>query len=480
MTGKLAEGGFSMRMDRRLGAILALALLFVALMPVGAMMAEDSQQQRMEQSRNRFLLGRMYEQAGDLTRAEENYQLALDLWADNVDARVALQNLIDSRRPPVPVRPFWADWLAWLPMVSTGTYNSSILELIGWIAMTIVFVAVFLKLGTETIRLAVMRSKGIPLIGLGDFRDPFGRLPGLAHHVATQMNDAGLTVYDEKGAILPDFNFIGDTGFPQARLLTKLVELVYARQVQRISVEISIDGGMLNASVSLVDSANGYVRYLQVVSIDPRHYTGAGELTRIVAQLVSDAILIALSRDHNTRGLLFQRMGNWSLALKEFLTAAESSAKKGTCGIIYQAHLNLGNLYSFLGLQDKSVASYVEVAERAQNPTTLALIYAAMACSYKNWQFESPPDQQPTYDWLARQSLEKTLTSDHKTPLIYYTIACYYSLSGQIDECLRWLREAVAGDLAFLEYALSDPDMENLRKWLGGNSLGEALGLRVG
>lgn len=472
-----------MRFRRGFAVLLFLAFSFLLLMPAAVTRADDlTQQQRIDQSRNRYLIGRMYEQAGDLTRAEENYQASLELWPDNQDARIALQNLIDQRNPPAPPEPFWAKWFSWLGTggSGSGTYVTSIMEVFGWIIMIVVFVAIFFKFGMETIRLAILRSKGVPLLGLGQFNDPTGRLPGLAHQLATNMNDAGLQIYDEKGAVLPDFNFIGDTGFAQAKLLAKLLEMVYARQVQRINVDISVDDGMLNASVSLVDSANGYVRYLHVVSVPLEGYQGAGELTKVVAQLVADAILVSLSRDPNTRGLIYQRMGDWTNALKEFTVAADMAKKKNLCATYYQAHLNLGNLYSFLGLQDKSIGAYNEVAERAQNPTTLALIQAAMACSYKNWQAQSPPDQQPTYEWLARQAIEKALASQHKTPLIAYTIACYYSLSRQIDECLRWLREAVAGDLAYLDYAMTDPDLEYLRHWLDGRSLGEALGLRVG
>lgn len=468
-----------MRRTGRFGLLLGLIIWAVAMLPAFAA-AEESQQQRMEQSRNRYLLGRMYEQAGDLTRAEENYQMALDLWPDNVEAREALQNLINSRKPPEPPKPFWSGWFDWLPGSAAGPYISQVVEIFGWIGLTALLVAALFKFGVETVRLAILRSKGIPLLGLGQFDDPMGRLPGLPHQLATNMNDAGLTFYDEKGAVLPDFSFIGETGFAQARLLARLLELLYARQVQRIQVEISEEEGLINASVSLVDSANGYIRYLQVISLAPDDYPGPGSLTRAVAQLIADAVLISLSRDPNTRGLLYQRMGDWSSALREFISAAEDARKRKQCGVLHQAHLNLGNLYSFLGMQDKSVEAYNEVAERTQNPATLALIHAAMACSYKNWQFTVPPDQQPTYDWLARQSLEKALSSQHKTPLITYTIACYYSLASQFQECLRWLREAVAGDLAYLQYAMTDPDMENLRRWLGGRSLGEALGLRVG
>lgn len=425
----------------------------------------------------------MYETAGDLTRAEQYYQQALEVWPDNTEARIALQNLIESRNAPAPDTSFWSTLFSWLPGVGAGaggTYATRVAEVFVWIAMIAVFVALFFKYGMETIRLAVLRSKGIPLLGLGEFKDPSGRLPGLPHQLATYMNDAGLTIYDEKGAVLPDFNFIGEAGFAQAKLLAKVLEMLYARQVHKINVDVTQDGNLINASISLVDNGSGYVRYLQVVSVDPQDFNGPGELIRVCARLIADAILISLSRDPNTKGLLYQRMGDWNAALKEFIVAAEAAKKKGLCGQYYQAHLNLGNLYSFLGLQDKSVAAYNEVVEKAQNPTTLALIQAAMACSYKNWQLEAPPDQQGTYEWLARQAVEKALASPHKTYLVAYTIACYYSLSGQIEECLRWLREAVAGDLAYLDYALTDPDMEFLRRWLDGRSLGEALGLRVG
>ncbi|HLN61574.1 MAG TPA: tetratricopeptide repeat protein [Symbiobacteriaceae bacterium] len=441
---------------------------------------EDTDPQRITDSQSRYALGHMYEQAGDLVTAEAYYKQAIELWPDNLDAKAALQRLIDARTPATPPEPFWAKWLAWLPSVTgEGGTIANLMEVIGWIVTAILFIALFFRFGLETIRLAIRRGRGVPLLGLGQVNDPTGRLPGLPHQLATNMNEAGLTIYDEKGAILPDFNFIGESGFTQAKVLAKLLEMLYARQVQRINVDISLDDGLLNAAVSLVDSGNGYVRYLRVVTVDPTEYRVPGELTRIVARLVADAILISVSRDANTRGLLFQRMGDWTGALKEFMTAADTARKKGICATYYQAHLNLGNLYSFLGLQDKSVVAYNEVAEKAQNPITLALIQAAMACSYRNWRNSSPPDQQGTYEWLARQAIDRALASQKKTPLIAYTIACYYSLSDQIEESLRWLREAVSGDLAYLNYVLTDPDMENLRTWLGDRSPGEGIGLRI-
>ncbi|HEY3367264.1 MAG TPA: tetratricopeptide repeat protein [Symbiobacteriaceae bacterium] len=474
-----------MRIRYGLGLLLVFAISLAVVWPQSARADTPTDPQRIADSRSRYELGRMYEQAGDLTRAEQYYQDALQLWPDNQDAKAALQRLIDARKPaPPPPEPFWRKWLSWLPTASpgagSGTLVTTIMEALGWVFMAVSLLAVFIKLGRETIRLAILRSRGIPLLGLGNFNDPTGRLPGLPHQVATDMNDAGLTIYDEKGAVLPDFNFISESGFSQAQVLAKVLNMLNARQVDRINVDISLDDGVLDASVSLADSGNGYVRYLHVVSLDPNQFTAPGELTRVVAQLIADAILISLSRDPNTRGLLYQRMGDWSSALKEFVAAAEEARKTGKCGEFYQAFLNLGNLYSFLGLQDKSVQAYTEVAERTHNQTTLTLIEAAMACSYKNWQYQSPPDQQGNYEWAARQAMDKALASQVRTPLTSYVFACYYSLCGQMDECLRWLREAVAGDLGYLDYCLTDPDMENFRRWLHGRTPGEALGLRVG
>lgn len=461
----------------RLGILVALLLSLGALC-TGLALAETVavSDDQIAKSRSRYELGQFYQQAGDVERARQMYHEALDLWPDNLEAKNALYNLWI---PPQPVEPPW--WKKWLgfPSDGTGSFISIIVEIFGWVALFVFFLAISLKVGLETVHLWLLRRRGIPLLGLGHFLDPTLRLPGLPHYLATNMNDAGLTIYDEKGAILPDFNFIGETGLPQAKLLAKVMEMVYNRQFQRIHVEITEEAGLINAAVSLADNATGYVRYLQVVALDPNPYTQPGDLVKVVARLIADAILVSLSRDANTRGLLYQRMGDWQMALKQFSIAAEHARKAGHCGEYYQAHLNLGNLYSFLGLQDKSVGAYTEVAEHAQSPTTLTLIQAALACSYRNWAASSPLDQQDTYDWLARQAIDKAVGSQHKTPLITYTIACYFSLSSRFEDCLRWLREAVSGDLAYVNYALSDPDMENLRRWLGDRPLTEALGMRL-
>jgi tetratricopeptide (TPR) repeat protein len=467
-------------------ATFLLVALWLALLMVGVaqrLVQADTPpdlEQRIKESQAKYEVGLVYENNGDLGTAERYYSEALSLWSENTEARQALQRVLAAKNPPVKSDPWWYPLLSWLPFFGSGGAGGSVvMEAIGWAVMVVVLFLAFWRVGREALRLALLRARGVPLLGLGTFHDPTGRLPGLPHQLATNMNDAGLTFYDEKGAVLPDFTFIVDAGFPQARLLAKFLEFLYIRNVQRINVESSEGDGLIHTSVSLVDTSASYVRYLHVVSVDPAQYSGPGDLTMVVAALVADAILIAVSRDPNTRGILYQRMGDWTNALKEFTLAADAARAKGICGSYYQAHLNLGNLYSFLGLQDKSVAAYAEVTEKAKSPITVALLHAAMACSYQNWADAAPPEQRETYGWLARQGIDKALLAPQKTPLIAYTIACYYSLARQFREALHWLRESVAGDLAYLEYARSDPDMANLREHLGGTSLAEAVGLRI-
>lgn len=458
---------------------LGLALVMTGVLQRAARAEDLDLEQRIKQSQSLYAVGQVYENNGDLVNAERYYSDALALWPQNDEARTALERVLAQKNQPDT--PWWQPLLSWIPFFNSGgAAISTVMQAVGWSAMLLVFIVAFYRVGRESIRLALLRARGIPLLGLGTFNDPTMRLPGLPHQLATNMNDAGLTFYDEKGAVLPDFNFIIETGFAQARLLAKFLEMLYVRHVQRINVEISEGDGLIHASVSLVDTSASYVRYLHVVSVDPDQYPAPGDLTRVIASLVADAVLIALSRDANTRGLLHQRMGDWTSALKEFTHAVEDARAKGTCGTYYQAHLNLGNLYSFLGLQDKSVAAYGEVVEKAKSPVTLALLHAAMACSYQNWAEGSPAEQRETYGWLARQAIDKALGAPQRTALVAYTIACYYSLARQFPVALHWLREAVAGDLSYLEYAQNDPDMANLREYLGPTSLAEAVGLRVG
>lgn len=471
-------------MKRAIRPLVAGALFLICLSLFGGLaLAETDQETRIWESRSQLELGRMYEQAGDLHRAEDHYRRAIESWAENMEAREGLQRVLQERAP----KPdggvggsFWAKLFSWVPGLGTGGTPGG-LEIVGGLVLLLLVVAVLLKVGIETVRLAYRRARGIPLLALGEFHDPGGRLPGLQHQVASYMNDSGLTIYDEKGAVMPDFNLIGDAApFPQARFLVRLLDVILTRQVKKIGVSVSVSDGLIHCSIALTDSGTGYVQYLPVVSMPPNAASASADLTRLLARGIADTMLISLARDENTKGLLFQRMGDYQSALSHFRQAVAVGQKRGDCDEYYQACLNLGNLYSFLGLQERSVEAYNTVLERTNHPVTQALLNAAIACSYRWWALTSSEEQRPSFDWLGRQSIERAVGSTHKSALVHYTIGCYYSLVGEFEESLRWLREAVAGDLGFLEYAETDPDLEHLREWLRDKSIGEALGLRIG
>ena len=49
-------------------------------------------------------------------------------------------------------------------------------------------------------------------------------------------------------------------------------------------------------------------------------------------------------------------------------------------------------------------------------------------------------------------------------PIVFYNLACSYSLVGKIDEALRCLKKAVILDYDDFSYMEEDPDLENVRR----------------
>lgn len=49
-------------------------------------------------------------------------------------------------------------------------------------------------------------------------------------------------------------------------------------------------------------------------------------------------------------------------------------------------------------------------------------------------------------------------------PIVFYNLACTYSLIGKIDEALKCLKKAIIFNYNDFSYLEEDPDLENLRK----------------
>jgi tetratricopeptide (TPR) repeat protein len=73
-------------------------------------------------------------------------------------------------------------------------------------------------------------------------------------------------------------------------------------------------------------------------------------------------------------------------------------------------------------------------------------------------------------DYTRRGHLDKGLTVDQKLsvlrprdPLVYYNLACSYSLSGQLDLSVRALERALNLGYRDFKWMAKDPDLRNLR-----------------
>ncbi len=63
----------------------------------------------------------------------------------------------------------------------------------------------------------------------------------------------------------------------------------------------------------------------------------------------------------------------------------------------------------------------------------------------------------------ARNFLEKAIRLNPGYVDPYYNLACLFSMTGDQEQGLRYLRKAVSMDSQVKDWALKDPDLENLR-----------------
>lgn len=64
---------------------------------------------------------------------------------------------------------------------------------------------------------------------------------------------------------------------------------------------------------------------------------------------------------------------------------------------------------------------------------------------------------------LAIQSLEEALCSYHNEAIIYYNLACYWSLAYHLEQALEYLAVAFEIDPEFRELAATEPDFDHIR-----------------
>jgi tetratricopeptide (TPR) repeat protein len=158
----------------------------------------------------------------------------------------------------------------------------------------------------------------------------------------------------------------------------------------------------------------------------PTHYNIGYELERRgelapakEAYLTSVSIDNTSTLTHNNLGMVAMKQNRPEDALKHFRDAVKTKPDN------WDARVNLGIVLSQLGRKGEAVVQYEKVVM-------------------------NNPDYNPS---------------------LYYNIACYYSVEGQVEEGMKWLQGAI--DHGYNNWALikTDPDLQNLRKLPGFSRL---------
>ena len=158
----------------------------------------------------------------------------------------------------------------------------------------------------------------------------------------------------------------------------------------------------------------------------PTHYNIGYELERR-GELVSanESYLTSVSIDntstltHNNLGMVAMKQNRPEDALKYFSDAVKKKPDN------WDARVNLGIVLSQLGRKAEAVEQYEKVVR-------------------------NNPDYNPS---------------------LYYNIACYYSVEGQVEEGMKWLQGAIEHGYSNWALIQTDPDLQNLRKLPGFSRL---------
>jgi len=158
----------------------------------------------------------------------------------------------------------------------------------------------------------------------------------------------------------------------------------------------------------------------------PTHYNIGYELERRgelapakEAYLTSVSIDNTSTLTHNNLGMVAMKQNRPEDALRHFRDAVKTKPDN------WDARVNLGIVLSQLGRKGEAVVQYEKV-------------------------LRNNPDYNPS---------------------LYYNIACYYSVEGQVEEGKKWLQEAIAHGYSNWALIQTDPDLQNLRKLPGFSRL---------
>ncbi len=158
----------------------------------------------------------------------------------------------------------------------------------------------------------------------------------------------------------------------------------------------------------------------------PTHYNigyeleKRGELTAAKeAYLTSVSIDNTSTLTHNNLGMVAMKQNRPEDALKHFREAVKAKPDN------WDARVNLGIVLSQLGRKAEAVEQYEKVVR-------------------------NNPDYNPS---------------------LYYNIACYYAVEGQLEKGMSWLQGAIEHGYSNWELIQTDPDLQNLRKLPGFSRL---------
>lgn len=201
-----------------------------------------------------------------------------------------------------------------------------------------------------------------------------------------------------------------------------------------------------------------YLLALSTIGLDP-------SLARIATEISPKEHKAQLL---NRLGYLFSRQGYFSEATMMF-EAAETEYKTW-----YIPHKNLGDVYSFQGLQNKSIREYEEAKKYTEDEIVKRNIEISQACSQwltgdEGQRTEAKQTAQSVEKWISESEKDDTLKTDIAE--LRYSLACFYALVSRdepsntqcIPKAIDLLVKAKEDLPDIADTVYQDPDLQYIR-----------------